>query len=131
MPVNKNEKMIFTWGHERRFNAYSNYFRSIYGGRVQKVSVDAGFTCPNRDGTKGSGGCTYCDNDAFNPSYCSPKEDLHVQISKGIRFHAVRYRRAEQFLVYFQPYSNSYAPLENLKPLYERALSYPGVTGLV
>jgi radical SAM protein (TIGR01212 family) len=95
------------------------------------VVVDAGFTCPNRDGLKGTGGCTYCDNDAFNPSYCDPKEDLHVQISKGIEFHSVRYRRAEKFLVYFQPYSNTYAPLETLKPLYERALEYPGVIGLV
>lgn len=98
---------------------------------MQKVVVDAGFTCPNRDGTRGIGGCTYCNNDAFNPSYCNPKEDLHVQISKGIQFHAVRYRRAEKFLVYFQPYSNTYAPLEVLKPLYERALEYPGVIGLV
>jgi uncharacterized protein len=98
---------------------------------VQKVVVDAGFTCPNRDGTKGSGGCTYCDNDAFNPSYCNPKEDLHSQISKGIGFHALRYRRAEKYLVYFQPYSNTYAPLDILKTHYEKALSFPGVAGLV
>jgi radical SAM protein (TIGR01212 family) len=98
---------------------------------VQKVVVDAGFTCPNRDGTRGTGGCTYCDNDAFNPSYCNPKEDLHSQISKGIDFHAVRYRRAEKYLVYFQPYSNTYAPLDILKAHYEKALSFPGVEGLV
>lgn len=123
--------MIYPWGHQRRFNSYTEYIRRTFGGRVQKVVVDAGFTCPNRDGTRGIGGCTYCNNDAFNPSYCNPKEDLHVQISKGIQFHAVRYRRAEKFLVYFQPYSNTYAPLEVLKPLYERALEYPGVIGLV
>jgi radical SAM protein (TIGR01212 family) len=121
----------YPWGHKRRFNSYTEYIRRTFGGRVQKVVVDAGFTCPNRDGLKGTGGCTYCDNDAFNPSYCDPKEDLHVQISKGIEFHSVRYRRAEKFLVYFQPYSNTYAPLETLKPLYERALEYPGVIGLV
>lgn len=123
--------MDFPWGHQRRFNSYTEHIRKAFGGRVQKVVVDAGFTCPNRDGSKGTGGCTYCDNDAFNPSYCNPKEDLHVQISKGISFHAVRYRRAEKFLVYFQPYSNTYAPLEILRPLYERALEYPGVAGLV
>ena len=123
--------MEYPWGHKRRFNSYTEYIRKTFGGRVQKVVVDAGFTCPNRDGTKGTGGCTYCDNDAFNPSYCNPKEDLHVQISKGIEFHSVRYRRAEKFLVYFQPYSNTYAPLDTLRPLYERALDYPGVLGLV
>ena len=123
--------MTYPWGHGRRFNSYTEYIRRTFGGRVQKVVVDAGFTCPNRDGFKGTGGCTYCDNDAFNPSYCNPKEDLHTQIRKGIDFHAVRYRRAGQFLVYFQPYSNTYAPLSTLRPLYERALSYPGVTGLV
>jgi radical SAM protein (TIGR01212 family) len=98
---------------------------------MQKVVVDAGFTCPNRDGTKGVGGCTYCDNDAFNPSYCNPLEPLHNQIAKGIRFHLVRYRKASKYLVYFQPYSNTYAPLSTLKNLYEEALNYPGVKGLV
>ena len=98
---------------------------------MQKVVVDAGFTCPNRDGTKGLGGCTYCNNDAFNPSYCSPVEPLHIQIAKGIEFHAVRYRKASKYLVYFQPYSNTYAPLTRLKELYENALDYPNVVGLV
>jgi radical SAM protein (TIGR01212 family) len=98
---------------------------------MQKVVVDAGFTCPNRDGTKGIGGCTYCNNDAFNPSYCNPKIPLHQQIHAGISFHAVRYRRATRFLVYFQPYSNTYAPEEKLRELYEEALSYPGVSGIV
>ena len=98
---------------------------------MQKVVVDAGFTCPNRDGTKGTGGCTYCNNDAFNPSYCNPVEPIHSQIAKGILFHQVRYRRASQYLVYFQPYSNTYAPLSKLKALYEEALDYPGVAGLV
>ncbi len=98
---------------------------------MQKVVADAGFTCPNRDGTSGTGGCTYCSNDAFNPSYCNPDEPLHLQISKGIAFHEVRYRRAHKYLVYFQPYSNTYAPLEKLKTLYEEALRYPGVAGIV
>ena len=121
----------YSWGHKRRFNSYTEHIRKTFGGRIQKVVVDAGFTCPNRDGTKGIGGCTYCNNDAFNPSYCHPREPLHVQISKGISFHEVRYRRAQQYLVYFQPYSNTYAPLPILKKLYAEALAYPGVIGLV
>ena len=122
---------VYQWGHSRRFNSYTEHIRKTFGGRIQKVVVDAGFTCPNRDGTKGTGGCTYCDNNAFNPSYCHPREPIHFQIAKGIAFHEVRYRRAQQYLVYFQPYSNTYAALPKLKMLYEEALSYPGVIGLV
>ncbi len=121
----------FPWGHSRRFNSYTEHIRMTFGGRMQKVVVDAGFTCPNRDGSKAFGGCTYCNNDAFNPSYCSPVEPLHHQIARGIEFHAVRYRKATRYLVYFQPYSNTYAPLSRLRELYEDALSYPGVAGLV
>ena len=101
------------------------------GERVQKISVDAGFTCPNRDGNKGRGGCTYCNNDAFNPSYCHPDKPIDQQVQEGIQFHKVRYRRASKYLVYLQPYSNTYAPLEKLKELYESALSQEGVVGLV
>ena len=122
---------MYPWGHNRRFNSYTEYIRNIFGERVQKVIVDAGFTCPNRDGTKGVGGCTYCDNVAFNPTYCDPAEPLHVQIDKGISFHSIRYRRATRFLVYFQPYSNTYAPLSKLKTLFEEALAHPQVIGLV
>ena len=121
----------FSWGHGRRFNSYTEYIRKEFGGRVQKVSVDAGFTCPNRDGTKGIDGCTYCNTDAFNPSYCDPGKPITQQIREGIEFHSVRYRRALKYLVYFQPYSNTYAPLPVLKEKYEEALSFPGVTGLV
>jgi radical SAM protein (TIGR01212 family) len=98
---------------------------------MQKVVVDAGFTCPNRDGSKGIGGCTYCNNDAFNPSYCNPVESVSSQIARGIMFHHVRYRRAVMYLVYFQPYSNTYAPLARLKEIFGEALGHPGVTGLV
>ncbi len=124
-------KKEYPWGHERRFNAYSNYFRTIYGARVQKVSIDAGFTCPNRDGTKGSGGCTYCNNDAFNPSYCLPEKSVSQQIEEGIEFHRRRYKEAVSYLAYFQAYSNTYAPLEKLMKLYEEALNYPGVIGII
>ncbi|HUX97100.1 MAG TPA: TIGR01212 family radical SAM protein [Bacteroidales bacterium] len=126
-----DHKRIYQWGHERRFNAYSNYFRSLYGARVQKVSIDAGFTCPNRDGTKGTGGCTYCNNDAFNPSYCIPEKSVTTQIEEGIQFHKWRYSEAVSYLAYFQAFSNTYAPVEKLRKLYSEALGYPGVIGLV
>ncbi len=121
----------FIWGHNRRFNSYSEYFKRTFGQRVQKISVDAGFTCPNRDGKLARGGCTYCNNDAFNPSYCNPLKPIDQQVLEGIEFHKVRYRRASTYLVYFQPYSNTYAPLDHLKNLYESALEQPGVVGLV
>ncbi len=123
--------MTYPWGHNRRYNAYAPHFKNLFGERVQKISVDAGFACPNRDGTKARGGCTYCNNDAFNPSYCDPKKPINQQVKEGIEFHKVRYRRANKYLVYFQPYSNTYAPLPHLKKLYEDALSLQGVIGLV
>ena len=126
-----NEKPVFPWGHGRRFNAYSNYFRSIYGARVQKVSIDAGFTCPNRDGSKGTGGCTYCNNDAFNPSYCIPAKSISQQLAEGIQFHKWRYSEAVSYLAYFQAFSNTYASVGTLKSLYTEALGYPGVIGLI
>jgi len=121
----------YPWGDTRRYNSYSGYFKREFGGRVQKLTIDAGFTCPNRDGTVGIGGCTYCNNDAFNPSYCTPQKSVTQQIDEGIEFHAVRYRRADRYLAYFQTYSNTYAPLEKLKALYSEALSHPKVIGLV
>ncbi len=124
-------KAPYPWGHDRRFNAYAEYFKKLFGGRVQKIAIDAGFTCPNRDGSKGRGGCSYCDNDAFNPSYCLPEKPIRQQIEEGIEFHARRYRRAQKYLAYFQPYSNTYAPLIKLKEIYGQALSFPDVAGLV
>lgn len=123
--------MNHAFGSKHRFNSYSDYFRKTFGERVQKITVDAGFTCPNRDGTLARGGCTYCNNDAFNPSYCNPQKSVEQQVAEGIEFHKVRYRRASRYLVYFQPYSNTYAPLEKLKDLYEQALRQKGVAGLV
>lgn len=121
----------FPWGHSRRYNAYAQYFERTFGARVQKVTIDAGFTCPNRDGTKGRGGCTYCNNDAFNPSYCSPQKSITQQIEEGIEFHANRYRRASKFLAYFQAYSNTYDTLDNLRRRYDEALKIENVVGLV
>ncbi len=124
-------KKVYNWGHERRFNTYPDYFRKIFGERVQKVSIDAGFTCPNRDGLIAKGGCTYCNNNAFNPSYCKSENTVSEQIKHGIEFHKVRYRKATKYLAYFQAYSNTYAPLEVLKKIYREALEFPGMVGLV
>jgi hypothetical protein len=125
------DTMNFPWGHQRRFNAYAQYFKKHFGERVQKLSVDAGFTCPNRDGTVAHGGCTYCNNESFNPSYCTPDKPVNQQIIEGMEFHNLRYRRAEKYLAYFQAYSNTYKPLEELKAIYNKALEVEGVVGLV
>jgi len=123
--------MVYPWGDKRRFNSYAGYFKRTFGGRVQKLTINAGFTCPNRDGTVSTGGCTYCKNDAFNPSYCSPQKSITQQLNEGIEFHAIRYKRAEKYLAYFQAFSNTHAPVEKLKEYYSEALSHPGVIGLV
>ena len=123
--------MIYPWGTERRLNAYSDYFRRHFGQRVQKITIDAGFTCPNRNGARGSGGCTFCNNKAFNPSYNHPEKSVTDQILQGMAFHKKRYRKASQYLAYFQAYSNTYAGLDELKALYEEALEVPGIIGIV
>lgn len=98
---------------------------------MQKLSIDAGFSCPNRDGTIGVGGCTFCNNDAFNPSYCMPQKSVMQQIQEGKSFHQLRYKHVPKYLAYFQAYSNTYAPIDKLKALYEEALSDVDVVGLV
>lgn len=123
--------MSYPWGDNRRFNSYSNYFTKQFGGRVQKISIDAGFSCPNRDGRISTGGCTFCSNEAFNPSYCRPEKSIKQQIEEGIEFHQRRYRRANQYLAYFQPFSNTYKPLEELKSIYAQALEMPEIVGIV
>ncbi|MEI6577425.1 MAG: TIGR01212 family radical SAM protein [Bacteroidota bacterium] len=123
--------MDYYWGHSRRFNAYAEFFKREFGSRVQKLTLDAGFSCPNRDGSLGVGGCTYCNNDAFNPSYCTPSKSITQQLEEGVAFHLKRYRRATNFLAYFQAYSNTYESLAILKGRYEEALAFPGVIGLV
>ena len=114
-----------------RYNSQADFFKEKYGVRLQKLVVDAGFTCPNRDGSIARGGCTYCDNNAFHPNYSTPDKSIAQQLAEGIGFHRERYRRAGGYLAYFQPYSNTYAPLERLRKLYEEALAYPEVRGIV
>ncbi len=123
--------MEYNWGHSRRFNAASNAIKKEFGSRVQKVTIDAGFTCPNRDGTKSTGGCTFCNNDAFSPSYCQPEKTVKQQIEEGIRFHEKRYRSADKYLAYFQAYSNTYKPVDELRKLYFEALEQDKVVGLI
>ena len=115
----------------KRYSSFVGYFKKTYGERLQKIVLDAGFTCPNRDGSVGYGGCTYCNNAAFHPSYSTAGKNLHQQMDEGIEFHKVRYRTTEHYLAYFQAYSNTYAPLDRLKTLYEEALSHPQVVGIV
>jgi len=123
--------MLFLWGDNRRFYSYTSYIRKTFGERVQKLTIDAGFTCPNRDGRVGLGGCTFCNNESFNPSYCKPNKPISQQLAEGIEFHETRYRRAEKYMAYFQAYSNTYAPLFELKNLYAQALAFPNVVGIV
>jgi radical SAM protein (TIGR01212 family) len=123
--------MTYPWGTNRRINFASNYLRNRFGTRIQKVAIDAGFTCPNRDGTISTGGCAYCRNDAFNPSYCHAEKPVKQQVVEGIEFHEKRYRSATQYIAYFQAYSNTYGTLDKLIQLYEEALDFDNVTGLI
>lgn len=103
--------------------------KALFGGTVYKVNVDAGFTCPNRDGTLGVSGCIYCNNDSFRPGSCKPALTVSQQVRKGIE-HVGRRYKAEKFIVYFQAYTNTYAPVDELEALYKEALAEPSVVGL-
>ncbi len=122
--------MIFPWGHDQRYNDFGKYMRSRFNGRVQKLSINAGFTCPNRDGSKGTGGCTFCNNETFKPAYCQPLMSVTNQVEKGIQLFSVRHPDT-RYLAYFQAYTNTYGDLPQLSALYEEALAVPGVVGLI
>lgn len=115
----------------KHYNSFVGYYRRRYGERVQKLVLDAGFSCPNRDGTVGWGGCSYCDNAAFHPGYSTPGKALLAQIEEGMEFQRVRYPRVRHYLGYFQAYSNTYGTLERLQRAYEEVLSHPEVVGIV
>jgi len=123
------EQHIFAWGTSRRFNDYSSFVRNKFGGRVQKISVNVGLSCPNRDGTKGTGGCIYCDNSSFTPAYCNATDSIAVQLQKGREFFSHKYPDM-RYIAYFQSYTNTYAPVETLEPLYREAVSN-GIAGLI
>ena len=113
-----------------RYNDLSAYLSAHFPYKVQKISLNAGFTCPNRDGTVGYGGCTYCNNQTFNPAYCKIEKTVTEQLEEGKQFFAHKYP-GMKFLAYFQAYTNTYAELESLKRKYEEALSVTDVVGLV
>ena len=113
-----------------KWRDYGDFLREQFPYKVQKISVNAGFTCPNRDGTKGSGGCTYCNNRTFNPEYCRPVLTVTEQLEQGKRFFGRKYNDM-RYLAYFQAYTNTYGDEEQLMRRYEEALSVPDVVGVV
>lgn len=112
------------------YQDYGTYLRNHFNCKIQKISIHAGFTCPNRDGTKGVGGCTYCNNQTFNPEYCRTEKSVSQQLEEGKVFFARKYP-GMKYLAYFQAYTNTYGELETLKQKYEEALEHPGIVGIV
>ena len=119
-----NDSGILQW------NDYSSYIRRTFGQRVQKISVNAGFTCPNRDGKISTDGCIYCTNKSFSPFYCNSDDSIAEQLRKGIDFFSPKYN-AQKYLAYFQTYTNTYDNVDTLRQKYDEALSVDGVIGLV
>lgn len=112
------------------YNEFGPWLKEKVGEKVQKISINAGFTCPNRDGRLGVGGCTYCNNQTFNPAYCRTERTVAEQLEEGKNFFARKYPEMK-YLAYFQAYTNTYGELEKIKAKYEEALSVDGVVGLV
>ena len=112
------------------YNDFGNWMRSQFPFKVQKLSVNAGFTCPTRDGHTGFGGCTYCNNRSFNPSYCEPQQAVSLQLEAGKKFFARKYPNMK-YLAYFQAYTSTYDTIDRLKAMYEEALMVEDVVGLV
>ena len=113
-----------------RYLNYNKVLKTEFSERIQKISINAGFTCPNRDGSKGFGGCTYCNNQTFSPEYCKPSKTISQQVEEGIAFFHHKYA-AQKYFAYFQSYTNTYDSIEKLKAIYEEALSFPNVVGIV
>ena len=115
---------------KKPYRDFSEYLSSQFTYKVQKISINAGFTCPNRDGSKGYGGCTYCNNQSFSPGYGKPTKSISEQLEDGINFFSYKYPDMK-YLAYFQSYTNTYDPIDTLIDKYEEALSYPDVVGLI
>ncbi len=113
-----------------RYNDYGSFLQHYFAGKVQKISINGGFTCPNRDGTVGRGGCTFCNNQTFNPDYCQSELSVTEQLQEGIRFFARKYPTM-RYLAYFQAYTGTYDELPRLMARYEEALSVDGVVGII
>lgn len=116
--------------NNKPYRDFGNFLKELFPFKVQKISINAGFTCPNRDGTKGFGGCTYCNNQTFSPEYCHTEKSVTEQLEEGVRFFSKKYPDMK-YLAYFQAYTNTYDELEKLIAKYEEALSYPDVAGLI
>ncbi len=114
----------------KAYNDFSHFLQKTFPFKVQKISINAGFTCPNRDGTKGYGGCTYCNNQTFSPQYCATEKTVTEQLEEGIRFFSRKYPQMK-YLAYFQSYTNTYDSLDNLLKKYNEAVNYPNVVGLI
>lgn len=114
----------------KAYNDFGTFLQKHFTGKVQKISIHAGFTCPNRDGSKGVGGCTYCNNQTFSPDYCHTNKTVSEQLQEGIGFFSKKYPEM-QFLAYFQAYTNTYGEMEELIRKYEEALAFPSVVGLI
>lgn len=121
---------ILNQNSENRYLNYNQVLKNEFAERVQKISINAGFTCPNRDGSKGEGGCTYCNNQTFSPQYCKPTKTITKQIEEGIEFFHHKYQ-SQIYLAYFQSYTNTYGSIDKLKSIYEEALAHPKVVGIV
>ena len=115
---------------EKRYNDFQGFLSRYFPFKVQKISLNAGFTCPNRDGIVGYGGCSYCNNQTFNPAYCQTEKTVTQQLEEGKEFFARKYPEMK-YLAYFQAYTNTYGEIEELKRLYEEALAVPDVVGIV
>lgn len=109
---------------------YGTWLRRRFPFKVQKLSVDAGFTCPNRDGRIGYGGCIYCNNQSFSPAYCNSHLSVREQLEEGKRFFGEKYHDMK-YMAYFQSFTNTYADLDHLRRLYEEALEVDGIVGIV
>lgn len=108
---------------------FNDYLKTKYGGRIQKIAIDAGFTCPNRDGSKASGGCTFCNNQSFSP-FAMTKQTVQDQIEKSMNFYKNRFKNIKGFIAYFQAFTNTYAPVEKLREVYDQAMEYPEIIGM-
>jgi uncharacterized protein len=129
LPVLMTPEVSSPFG-ERRYHAWNDDVKIRHGGRVQKVSVAAGVTCPNRDGLLGTGGCTFCNNASFTPGYLDQRQTISEQIDAGLLFLRRRYPTTLRYIAYFQSYSNTYGELARLRACYEEALAHPQISGL-
>ncbi len=128
LPLHKID--VYTMDSKKRYNDYASYLKKHFQNKMQKITIHAGFSCPNRDGKISLGGCTYCNNQTFNPEYCQPNKSITQQIDEGIQFFQKKYPD-QRYLAYFQAYTNTYAPLPILIQKYEEALAHPLVDGII